>query len=92
MQSHIFWSDIDNPAGSFPLQAEDLAGLTLQGGSLFAGEDDWDDDDEDLGWEDDDEDEEEDEGWEDEGEEEDEGWEDDDDDIDWGDDDDDDDW
>jgi hypothetical protein len=65
MQSHIFWADIDNPAGSFPLQAEDLAGLTLQGEGLLDDEDDWDDEDEDLGWED----EEEDDDWEDEDEE-----------------------
>jgi hypothetical protein len=65
MQSHIFWSDVDNPAGSFPLQEEDLVGLRLQGGDLFDDEDDWDDENEDLGWED----EEEDDDWEDEDEE-----------------------
>jgi hypothetical protein len=81
MDTQFFWSDVDSPNGPATFQAEDLIGLTIW------SRNEWDEDDQEEGWDEGEEDweeddEEDDEDWEDEDEEDDEDWDDEDDDSD----------
>jgi hypothetical protein len=49
MDSRTLWSNVDSAFGFIALDAEDLAGLTVQKRENWEEEEDWDEDDEDWG-------------------------------------------
>ena len=75
MDARIPWSDLGHFDDPNPFHPEELRGLTIREAQEWGDDDDWDEEDDGLGWEDEDEEEEEEDDWE---EDEDE-WEDDDD-------------
>ena len=52
MEYRSLWADADGYLGSYVIQPEDLAGLTVRSHDRWEDEDDWEDEDEDY-WEED---------------------------------------
>jgi hypothetical protein len=64
MDTKFLWSDLDRFNDPIPFHPEELQGLTIREAQEWGDDDDWDEEDDGLGWEDDAEEEEEEDDWE----------------------------